>query len=179
MYNHIFLFLFSSLLWKRFYHPYSCNSVLFINKQLQVRIFNTLTLTVEVAFLKSAIKVTGLNILQDSPLCVFAILLSASEYTARLSCIPFLQLTVVSFSVIASALFSLIHQALWLIFTKSVMYNIFPPFLFLFIFFGCSYKNKLFLRRSAFLIAAVLITSYYIFLKTENSLLKSVQYPVH
>lgn len=57
VYNHISLFLFSSLLWKRFYHPHSCNSVLFINKQLQVRIFNAWTLIVEVAFLRSAIKV--------------------------------------------------------------------------------------------------------------------------
>ena len=70
VYNHIFLFLFSSLLRKRFYHPCSCNSVLLINKQLQVRIFSTLTLIVEVAFLKSAIKVTGLNTLHDSPVCV-------------------------------------------------------------------------------------------------------------
>lgn len=179
MYNHIFLFLFSSLLWKRFYHPYSRNSVLFINKQLQVRIFNTLTLTAEVAILKSAIKVTGLNILQDSPLCVFAILLSASEYTAQLSCIPFLQLTVVSFSVIASALFSLIHQALWLIFTKSMMYNIFPPFLFIFVLFSCSYKNKLFLRRSVFFNRCYFDNFVWHFLKTENSFLRSVQYPVH
>ena len=70
VYNHISLFLFSPLLWKRFFHPFSCNSVRFINKQLQVRIFNTLTLIVEVVLLKPAIKVTGLNIVQDSPVCV-------------------------------------------------------------------------------------------------------------
>lgn len=94
-----------------------------------------------------------------------------SEYAARLSCIPFLQFTVVSFSVIhvASTLFSLIHHALWLIFTKSVIYNVFPPFLFLFIFFGYSYKNKPFLRGPVFLIAVVFITSYDIFCKQRTS----------